>query len=172
MNMYLIDTLPYPSRYLGAVPYPSKSRIDTYPSRYRIICNGTDSCRVRLGDNYLGDNYLNCICNYRYRLLSKLLFLHPFMQWFSPFCHFVYCLLPTCNVQYCLTLLQFPRGESPAPRTIQRPANHNKSILYGCCAKLIVLTRQAFTARSSSECMPHAPVHYARIIPTVLLEYN
>jgi len=143
-----------------------------HQSRYRI---NTGTVPIPdLGDNYLGDNYLNCIYNYRYRFLSKLLFLHPFMQWFSPFCHFVYCLLPTCNVQYCLTLLQFPRGESPAPRTIQRPANHNKSILHSNlrCAKLIVLTRQAFTARSSFECMPHAPVHYARIIPTVLLEYN
>ena len=98
-----------------------------HPSRYRI---NTGTVPIpNFSDNYLGDNYLNCIYNYRYRFLSKLLFLHPFMQWFSPFCHFVYCLLPTCNVQYCLTLLQFPRGESPAPRTIQRPANHNKAIL-------------------------------------------
>ena len=118
MNMYLIDTLPYPSRYLGTVPYPSKSCINTYPSRYRIICNSNHSRRVRLGNNYLGNNYRNCIYNYRYCFLSKLLFLHPFMQWFSPFCHFVYCLLPTCNVQYCLTLLQFPSGELPVPRTI------------------------------------------------------
>ena len=99
-----------------------------HPSRYRI---NTGTVPIPdLGDNYLGDNYLNCIYNYRYQFLSKLLFLHPFMQWFSPFCHFVYCLLSTCNVQNCLTLLQFPRGESPAPRTIQRPANHNKSILH------------------------------------------
>ena len=99
-----------------------------HPSRYRI---NTGTVPIPdLGDNNLGDNYLNCIYNYRYQFLSKLLFLHPFMQWFSPFCHFVYCLLPTCNVQNCLTLLQFPRGESPAPRTIQRPANHNKSILH------------------------------------------
>ena len=104
-----------------------------HPSRYRIN-TGTvpipDS-----GDNYLGNNYLNCIYNYQYRFLSKLLFLHPFMQWFSSFCHFVYCLLPTCNVQYCLTLLQFPRGESPAPRTIQRPANHNNAILHSVVCK-------------------------------------
>ena len=104
-----------------------------HPSRYHI--NTGTIPNPNLGENYLGDNYLNCIYNYRYRFLSKLLFLHPFMQWFSPFCHFVYCLLPTCNVQYCLTLLQFPRGELPAPRTIQRHANHNNAILHSVVCK-------------------------------------
>ena len=35
--------------------------------------------------------------------------------------------ISTCNIQYSLTLLQFPRGELSALRIIQWPANHNIS---------------------------------------------
>ena len=66
------------------VPYPSVPyRYCMHPSRYRI--NSGTVPIPNFSDNYLGDNYLNCIYNYRYRNLSKLLFLHPSCNGSPPF---------------------------------------------------------------------------------------
>ena len=66
------------------VPYPSVPyRYCMHPSRCRI---GTGTVPIPdFSDNYLGDNYLNCIYNCRYRNLSKLLFLHPSCNGSPPF---------------------------------------------------------------------------------------
>ena len=80
----------------------------TYPVLCWLYC--TTVPIPDFSDNYLGDNYLNCIYNYRYRNLSKLLFLHPSCNGSPPF---------SCSIS--------KGGESPAPLTIQQSASHNKS---------------------------------------------
>ena len=44
-------------------------------------------------NSWFSYNYHYCIYNYQYLFLPKLLFLHPLIQWFSPFCYLVDCLL-------------------------------------------------------------------------------
>ena len=88
----------------------------TYPVLCWLYC--TTVPIPDFSDNYLGDNYLNCIYNYRYRNLSKLLFLHPSCNGSPPF---------SCSIS--------KGGESPAPLTIQQSASHNKSILHSVVCK-------------------------------------
>ena len=120
----------------------------TYPVLCWLYC--TTVPIPDFSDNYLGDNYLNCIYNYRYQNLSKLLFLHPSCNGSPPFV--------LLNLQKGENRLRHARFNSLRVTTSQ---NHTNEFLFGvclidlhCCSPYQLLEHTCRTKRPRKRVIP------------------